>query len=165
MDIIQQLQGVMLERCQCWVVFNIKCLIQKCSPNTLPIFVFSVTHNCDCVVFQVLSMNEEATQEEITLRYRELVKIWHPDHNLHQPLEAQKMFIKIQEAYETLSHRRKPRRNGWFFIYFLNKDTKPYNDITHVVFSFLKTGSVCWFLSRRVKAIQFKRTVSDQEGI
>ncbi|XP_012679659.2 dnaJ homolog subfamily C member 22 [Clupea harengus] len=64
------------------------------------------------LALKVLSMNEEATQEEITLRYRELVKIWHPDHNLHQPLEAQKMFIKIQEAYETLSHRRKPRRNG-----------------------------------------------------
>lgn len=63
------------------------------------------------LALKVLSMNEEATPEEISLRYRELVKIWHPDHNSHQPLEAQKMFIKIQEAYETLLHRRRPRRN------------------------------------------------------
>ncbi|KAL2104079.1 hypothetical protein ACEWY4_000947 [Coilia grayii] len=65
------------------------------------------------LALKVLSLTEEATPEEITLRYRELVKIWHPDHNLHQPFEAQKMFIKIQDAYETLHRRRRPRHKTY----------------------------------------------------
>ncbi|XP_063064383.1 dnaJ homolog subfamily C member 22-like [Engraulis encrasicolus] len=61
------------------------------------------------LALKVLSLSEEATPEDITLRYRELVKIWHPDHNPHQPVEAQQMFIKIQDAYEILHRRRRPR--------------------------------------------------------
>lgn len=59
-------------------------------------------------VFQVLSVNEEASLEEITRSYRELVKVWHPDHNPSQMAESQQMFIKIQEAYEILLQRHKP---------------------------------------------------------
>lgn len=52
---------------------------------------------------------EGATNEEIRQRYRELVKIWHPDHNQHQTKEAQRHFLEIQAAYEVLSQPRKPR--------------------------------------------------------
>lgn len=54
------------------------------------------------VVLQVLLVSEEASLEEITHSYRELVKVWHPDRNRNQAQEAQQMFIQIQEAYETL---------------------------------------------------------------
>ncbi|XP_036389819.1 dnaJ homolog subfamily C member 22 [Megalops cyprinoides] len=54
---------------------------------------------------KVLSVSEDASIEDITRSYRELVKVWHPDHNPNRMLEAQQMFIKIQEAYETLLRR------------------------------------------------------------
>ncbi|XP_028850314.1 dnaJ homolog subfamily C member 22 [Denticeps clupeoides] len=60
---------------------------------------------------KVLSAGEDATFEQITHQYRELIKTWHPDHNPDKPLEAQQTFIKIQEAYETLL-RKKRRHRG-----------------------------------------------------
>ncbi|XP_062871676.1 dnaJ homolog subfamily C member 22 [Trichomycterus rosablanca] len=59
---------------------------------------------------KVLSVSEDATIEEITHSYRELAKLWHPDRNPQQQEEAQQMFLKIQEAYETLLHRHKPQK-------------------------------------------------------
>uniref|UniRef100_W5L0K6 DnaJ homolog subfamily C member 22 n=1 Tax=Astyanax mexicanus TaxID=7994 RepID=W5L0K6_ASTMX len=59
---------------------------------------------------KVLSVSEGATLEEITTSYRDLVKLWHPDHNPKQQDEAQQMFIQIQEAYETLMNRHRPRK-------------------------------------------------------
>ncbi|XP_056131030.1 dnaJ homolog subfamily C member 22 [Lampris incognitus] len=58
---------------------------------------------------QVLTLNEEASIEEITRSYRELAKKWHPDHNPSK--EAEMMFIKIHEAYEVLLNRHKPNRS------------------------------------------------------
>ncbi|XP_053280303.1 dnaJ homolog subfamily C member 22 [Pleuronectes platessa] len=55
----------------------------------------------------VLSLEADATLAEITQSYRELVKTWHPDHNPSSDAEA--TFIKIQEAYEVLLRRHKPR--------------------------------------------------------
>ncbi|KAF1390496.1 hypothetical protein PFLUV_G00058670 [Perca fluviatilis] len=57
---------------------------------------------------QVLSLEVEASLEDITRSYRELVKTWHPDHNPSEDAEA--MFMKIHEAYEVLLQRHKPRR-------------------------------------------------------
>ncbi|KAJ8397059.1 hypothetical protein AAFF_G00011130 [Aldrovandia affinis] len=56
---------------------------------------------------ELLSVSEKASLEEITHSYRNLVKVWHPDHNPNRVQEAQQMFIQIQEAYETLLHRYK----------------------------------------------------------
>ncbi|XP_007528569.2 dnaJ homolog subfamily C member 22 isoform X1 [Erinaceus europaeus] len=61
---------------------------------------------------QVLGLSEGTTNEEIHRRYHELVKTWHPDHNLHQTEEAQRHFLEIQAAYEILSQPRKPRGSG-----------------------------------------------------
>ncbi|XP_047428819.1 dnaJ homolog subfamily C member 22 [Mugil cephalus] len=56
----------------------------------------------------VLSLNAEASVEEITRSYRELAKTWHPDHNPTKDAEA--MFMKIHDAYEILLRRHKPHR-------------------------------------------------------
>lgn len=61
------------------------------------------------LAYQVLGLLEGATNEDIHQRYRELVKIWHPDHNPHQTEEAQRHFLEIQAAYEALSPPRKLR--------------------------------------------------------
>ncbi|KAF4078008.1 hypothetical protein AMELA_G00194570 [Ameiurus melas] len=58
---------------------------------------------------KVLSVSEGATLEEIAHSYRELAKLWHPDRNPNKKQEAEEMFIKINEAYETLLHRLKPQ--------------------------------------------------------
>ncbi|XP_059188711.1 dnaJ homolog subfamily C member 22 [Centropristis striata] len=57
---------------------------------------------------QVLSLEVEASLEDITRSYRELVKTWHPDHNPSK--EAEATFMKIHEAYEVLLRRHKPHR-------------------------------------------------------
>ncbi len=59
-------------------------------------------------VLQVLSLEAEASLEEIAHSYRELAKTWHPDHNPSKDAEA--MFMKIHEAYEVLLRRHKPHR-------------------------------------------------------
>ncbi|CAJ1085203.1 dnaJ homolog subfamily C member 22 [Xyrichtys novacula] len=57
---------------------------------------------------QVLSLEVEASVEEITHSYRGLAKKWHPDHNPSKDAEA--MFMKIQEAYEVLLRHHRPQR-------------------------------------------------------
>lgn len=59
-------------------------------------------------MLQVLSLKSEASLEDITQSYRELVKTWHPDHNPSK--DAETMFLKIQEAYEILLRRHRPDR-------------------------------------------------------
>ncbi|CAH6791448.1 dnaJ homolog subfamily C member 22 [Phodopus roborovskii] len=61
------------------------------------------------LAYQVLGLPEGATNEEIHHTYRDLVKVWHPDHNQHQREEAQRRFLEIQAAYEVLSQHKKPR--------------------------------------------------------
>uniref|UniRef100_A0A8D0HJ64 DnaJ homolog subfamily C member 22 n=1 Tax=Sphenodon punctatus TaxID=8508 RepID=A0A8D0HJ64_SPHPU len=60
------------------------------------------------LAYKVLGLHEGATAEEIHKSYRELVKLWHPDHNPHRAAEAEKRFIEVQEAYELLTRPRKP---------------------------------------------------------
>lgn len=61
--------------------------------------------------FQVLSLAEEATVQEISHSYRELARMWHPDHNPSKDAEAK--FMRIHEAYEVLLRRHKPNRFKW----------------------------------------------------
>lgn len=72
-------------------------------------FVQSFQEEKHRLAYQVLGVSEGATHEEIDQRFRELVKLWHPDLHRHQP-EAQQRFLEIQSAYEVLSQPRKPRR-------------------------------------------------------
>ncbi|EHH20702.1 dnaJ homolog subfamily C member 22 [Macaca nemestrina] len=72
-------------------------------------FVHSFQDEKCQLAYQVLGLSEGATNEEIHRSYRELVKVWHPDHNLDQTEEAQRHFLEIQAAYEVLSQPRKPR--------------------------------------------------------
>ncbi|XP_021174128.2 dnaJ homolog subfamily C member 22 isoform X2 [Fundulus heteroclitus] len=57
---------------------------------------------------KILSLETEASLEEITRSYRELAKTWHPDHNPSN--EAEKMFMEVQEAYDVLMRWHKPQR-------------------------------------------------------
>ncbi len=56
--------------------------------------------------YEILGVPENATQEEIRKRYRELVKKYHPDINKDNP-EAAKKMAEINEAYQVLSDPKK----------------------------------------------------------
>lgn len=52
---------------------------------------------------KVLNLTENATQQEIKNRYRQLAREWHPDVYRGDKDFAQKRFIQLQEAYDILS--------------------------------------------------------------
>ncbi|XP_061871321.1 dnaJ homolog subfamily C member 22 [Colius striatus] len=59
--------------------------------------------------YKVLGLPAGSSTEDVHRSYRELVKLWHPDHNRHRAEEAEKRFIELQEAYEELlGPRRAP---------------------------------------------------------
>ncbi|CAI5765587.1 DnaJ homolog subfamily C member 22 [Podarcis lilfordi] len=72
-------------------------------------FVHSVQNERQRMALKVLGIHDDATPEEIHKSYRELVKLWHPDHNRHRAEEAERRFIEVQAAYELLTQMRKPK--------------------------------------------------------
>lgn len=72
-------------------------------------FVHSFQQEKQEMAYKVLGLDGTANPEDIHHSYRELVKLWHPDHNRHRVQEAEQRFIEIQEAYETLSRMRKSK--------------------------------------------------------
>ncbi|NXG53259.1 DJC22 protein, partial [Psilopogon haemacephalus] len=57
--------------------------------------------------YEVLGLPSGSSAEDVHRSYRELVKLWHPDHNRHRAEEAQRRFIELQEAYEELAGPRR----------------------------------------------------------
>ncbi len=57
--------------------------------------------------YQVLNVNRDASQEDIKKTFRTLAMQYHPDRNPQNPVEAEKKFKEINEAYEVLSDGRK----------------------------------------------------------
>ncbi|XP_075055721.1 dnaJ homolog subfamily C member 22 [Mixophyes fleayi] len=75
-------------------------------------FVASFQNEREEMACKILGVNSDATLEEINRHYRDLVRVWHPDHNRHQPAEAEEHFIEIQAAYESLTRLRKIKNHG-----------------------------------------------------
>ncbi|XP_069509908.1 dnaJ homolog subfamily C member 22 [Ambystoma mexicanum] len=74
-------------------------------------FVHSFQQEKQDLAYKVFGLDRAANLEDIQRSYRELVKLWHPDHNRHRLQEAEQRFIEIQEAYETLSRMRKTKHS------------------------------------------------------
>lgn len=60
---------------------------------------------------RILNLTSIATQEEITSRYRQLSRQWHPDKHKDpaMKLQAQEFFIEVQQSYEILSRIKSQR--------------------------------------------------------
>jgi len=56
--------------------------------------------------YKILEVEQDASEEEIKLAYRRLAKKYHPDLNRTDP-KAKEKFIKLHEAYDTLSDPQK----------------------------------------------------------
>ncbi|NXH16700.1 DJC22 protein, partial [Bucco capensis] len=57
--------------------------------------------------YEVLGLPVGSSAEDVHRSYRELVKLWHPDHNRHRAQEAERRFIELQEAYQELAGARR----------------------------------------------------------
>ena len=62
---------------------------------------------------KVLGVAVNSAEKEVKARYRELVKMWHPDHAKDKE-NAQEKFIEIQKAYETFMKSFKRRKSTRF---------------------------------------------------
>lgn len=56
-------------------------------------------------MYEILGVSRSASTQEIRKAYKQLVKIWHPDKNKNP--DAPNKFMKINEAYETLTDDNK----------------------------------------------------------
>ncbi|MDX1296084.1 MAG: J domain-containing protein [Sulfurimonadaceae bacterium] len=52
----------------------------------------------------LLGLHDKATLPEIKIRYKNLMKKWHPDKHADNVDEANQMSMKINEAYEIVMH-------------------------------------------------------------
>ena len=57
--------------------------------------------------YEVLGVSKTATDDELKKAYRKMAKQYHPDANLSNKAEAEVKFKEVNEAYETLSDKKK----------------------------------------------------------
>ena len=60
--------------------------------------------------YQVLGIDKGADQEEIKRAFRRKASLCHPDHNPHQPKEAEEKFKEVHQAYEVLRDEARRRQ-------------------------------------------------------
>ena len=74
--------------------------------------------------YEILGVNKNASDEEIKMVYKKLVKKYHPDRHVNNPLAelAEEQFKKINNAYEAISEYRKNKKK------FLNKNSNNSNN-------------------------------------
>lgn len=78
--------------------------------------------------YAILEVASNATDHDIRKAYRHKAKLYHPDStNMPNKSEAQRLFIKVSEAYETLSDPDKRRRYDY-----MTNDMN--NDMNHDMF-------------------------------
>ena len=91
--------------------------------------------------YEVLGIARDATQREVKRAYRRLAMKFHPDHNPHNS-EAETHFKQIQQAYETLTGRKKPD-NVLPAAYYQGNYPPSYFQDDHPFFSFYRAMKTC----------------------
>lgn len=79
--------------------------------------------------YEILEVNETASQEVIERVYKLLAKKYHPDMNLDNPKEAEEKFKEVTTAYETLSNSDKRKKYDEELAFERQqKESSSYND-------------------------------------
>ena len=80
-------------------------------------------------LYKILNITKSATQNEIKMAYRKLMRIYHPD--INETNESKKMFNEIRNAYDILSDEKKKKlydiKNG------INFEKKPEDEKTDIL--------------------------------
>ncbi len=76
--------------------------------------------------YEILGVSPNATFEEISIRYKELAKKYHPD--ISKDKEYENLFKEISEAYNTLKDKKKRKKYDEIRKYYLKKRKKDYID-------------------------------------
>ena len=113
----------------------------------------------DCDPYQTLGIARDATQREVKQAYRRLALKLHPDHNPEKP-EATERFKQIQQAYETLSSRRKHRLLSQTDFYPKNHPPAVIQN-EHPFFGFYRAMKIHG--ERMLKSMRSNRAGGDQE--
>ena len=61
--------------------------------------------------YEVLGLLQNATNDDIKKAYRKSALQWHPDKHPDNKEEANKRFLEVQDAYETLSN---DQERAWY---------------------------------------------------
>ena len=61
--------------------------------------------------YEVLGVALNANLDDIKKAYRKQALVWHPDKHMDNKEEANKKFLEIQDAYETLSN---DQERAWY---------------------------------------------------
>ncbi len=61
--------------------------------------------------YEVLGVNQDASQDEIKKAYRDLARKWHPDRNPGDKDGSEERFKEIQQAYDALSDPEKRKES------------------------------------------------------
>lgn len=78
--------------------------------------------------YEILNVDDSATDEEIKNSYRNLAKKYHPDNNSKDPIYSEKM-AEINEAYRVLSKER-DLYDKYLSNFYMNIDSQ-YNNEAH----------------------------------
>lgn len=110
--------------------------------------------------YDILDIYEDATPEEIKKAYRRQAQVWHPDKTPGELAKAR--FIKIKEAYETLSDQKKREDydRGRFEDYFKKPDgeeedltSKTWND-DHRMSEIFSAANTMFSMGRDAAAVK-----------
>jgi curved DNA-binding protein CbpA len=110
-------------------------------------------HNFSNDPYGVLGIRRDATQREVKHAYRRLALKFHPDHNPAKP-EAEARFKQIQQAYETLTGRKKPGKISPAAFYRGQYPPSFFNN-EHPFFSFY------WAVKKHFNRLHDNRKVSE----
>ena len=64
--------------------------------------------------YEVLGIKETATDEEVKAAYKEMVKKYHPDRHMNNPLEdlAEEKLVQVNQAYDEINKMRSGKSSG-----------------------------------------------------
>ena len=79
--------------------------------------------------YEILDVEEDASQDEIRRAFKQLAKRFHPDLNKDDP-NAEDKFIKLKEAYDTL---KDPEKRKYYDRFGKQIDTRRERDYSSVV--------------------------------
>ena len=95
--------------------------------------------------YEILEVNENASQDVIARVYKMLAKKYHPDLNPDNPKEAEAKFKEVSEAYEVLSDETKRKEYDNKLAFYRQAQTQANNQQSSYNYTSSNQGSVQYY--------------------